>query len=404
MESSAVAPTAAIDAQARAPARRLITADNHLTPPPWLANELPAAMRDTIVARSGGYEERDGQRYLIRPQRTGMMAGAEAPAHVGAVGDPDEAIVKALNRFAGVDCMPWFDPKGRLHDMRRENIAAAVLIGVPAFGLTRSPQEVEAQVAYCHIVNDWQYDTYKDFFNFFATGIYLPFLDPAACVVELERCARRGMRPGVLPDYIHDSPYRSPEWEPLWEAASALKVPLTLHISGLRHPAPAKTGGRPDPAAIMTGFYSHSAECGATLAEFAITGLFQKYPDLHIVMTEGAAFWLAGLNDQLDHYWESRYGDMVRSFMPTDRPALEMPPSHFIKRQGHATFMWDPVAIRLRDLTGLDSLIWGNDYPHTEGSFPYSQDYITRQFAGVPEAEIEQITFGNAARLFRFDV
>ena len=75
-----------------------------------------------------------------------------------------------------------------------------------------------------------------------------------------------------------------------------------------------------------------------------------------------------------------------------------------MKRQAHATFMWDPVAVHNRAFTGLDSLMWGNDYPHHEGSFPYSQEWIDKMFAGVPEDEVDQIVRGNAARIFGLEV
>ncbi len=114
----------------------------------------------------------------------------------------------------------------------------------------------------------------------------------------------------------------------------------------------------------------------------------------------------------LDHHWDSRWGARMRARgyhvrMPEGAqgawPAVDLdePPSHYIKRQAKATFMWDPVAVASRHSTGLDCLMWGNDYPHFEGSFPDSQAWIDKQFAGVPEAEIDQIVRANAARVFR---
>jgi predicted TIM-barrel fold metal-dependent hydrolase len=66
--------------------------------------------------------------------------------------------------------------------------------------------------------------------------------------------------------------------------------------------------------------------------------------------------------------------------------------------------MWDPLAIQARNYTGLDCLLWGNDYPHFEGSFPFSQEWVEKQFAGVPEAEIDAIVRGNAARIFGINI
>ena len=48
--------------------------------------------------------------------------------------------------------------------------------------------------------------------------------------------------------------------------------------------------------------------------------------------------------------------------------------------------------------------MWGNDYPHMEGAFPFSQEWVDKQFAGVPEAEIDMMVRGNAARLFGITV
>ena len=62
--------------------------------------------------------------------------------------------------------------------------------------------------------------------------------------------------------------------------------------------------------------------------------------------------------------------------------------------------MWDPVAVAARDYTGTDCLLWGNDYPHIEGSFPDSQAWVEKQFSGVPEEEIDAMVRGNAASTF----
>jgi predicted TIM-barrel fold metal-dependent hydrolase len=396
----------AINPSSTGPWRRLITTDNHLVPPPWLVNELPERLQQVLRFSVTGYEERDGQRFLKTSGATEMMRpNVASEVHVGGVGQSLAPVIKALNNFSGVDAMPWFDPKGRLEDMRRENVVAAVLIGDPSVGLRRSPIDLEAQAAYCRIVNDWQIDTYKDYFDIFAPGIYLPFLDPAVCVKELERCAAAGLRHAVMPDYIWDAPYADPQWEAVWEAANALKIPLTLHISGLRHrPADEAALANSYPGRALSGFYAASVGMGETLAEFSLAGVFQKYPDLHVVMTEGSAFWLAGLMLFLDHYWANRYGAMLNDRYSARTVNLEMSPSFYIKRQGHATFMYDPLAIRMRGETGLDCLLWGNDYPHTEGLFPDSQAYVEEQFAGVSEEEIEKITFSNAAKLYSFAV
>ena len=217
--------------------RRLITTDSHLVPPSWLLNELPQRLRSKVAGQFADYVECDGKRYLRFPDRySERMLAAGIPAELEI--ESDEMLVKLLHLtvFNGVDATPWFDPKGRLIDMERENVVAAVLIGNPIFGLRRGAEETEAQIAWCKVVNDWLADTYRDHLGQFAPGAYLPYLDPAACTVELERAAALGLRPGLLPDGIWDDPYWKPHWEPLWDVASSLGVPLTLHtpLSAMR--------------------------------------------------------------------------------------------------------------------------------------------------------------------------
>jgi predicted TIM-barrel fold metal-dependent hydrolase len=66
--------------------------------------------------------------------------------------------------------------------------------------------------------------------------------------------------------------------------------------------------------------------------------------------------------------------------------------------------MYDPVAINNREVTGIETLMWGNDYPHPEGTWPESQKVNADQFEGVGESDVTAIVSGNAARVFGFDL
>jgi predicted TIM-barrel fold metal-dependent hydrolase len=302
---------------------------------------------------------------------------------------------------------PSFDPAEQLADLERDGVFGAVLIGRISVIETGLPAEVD--VAYCQVVNDWLADTWRPYLDRVAPGIYLPYKDVDACVKEIERCAARGMRPALLPDGIFDRPYHLEEWEPLWEAANSLKVPITMHVGGLRNP-PQVRGGEwhPSPGQGFIGWYNQCVGMGETLGWLTYSGVFERYPDLHVVMTEGYAAWLGFAIQFYDHHWsDTRFGPLNRSgemMGSAFAPKIEAPPSYYLKRQAHATFMWDPLAVRARDVTGLDCLLWGNDYPHQEGSFPYSQEWVDKQFAGVPAEEVDYMVRGNAARIFNITI
>jgi hypothetical protein len=57
-----------------------------------------------------------------------------------------------------------------------------------------------------------------------------------------------------------------------------------------------------------------------------------------------------------------------------------------------------------RDLIGLDRFMWGSDYPHDEGTFPYTREHLRQLFHATPADELQQMLAGNAARLYGFDL
>jgi predicted TIM-barrel fold metal-dependent hydrolase len=80
-----------------------------------------------------------------------------------------------------------------------------------------------------------------------------------------------------------------------------------------------------------------------------------------------------------------------------------MLPSDFFHRSVFLSFQEDQLGIRDRILIGVENLMWGSDYPHTEATFPRSQQILERILAGVPEEERAKITYTNVARLYHFD-
>ena len=106
--------------------------------------------------------------------------------------------------------------------------------------------------------------------------------------------------------------------------------------------------------------------------------------------------WLAFVLQTLDQMQQKRHMWV--------QPRLELRASEYLRRQGALTFTDDEVGVRNRDLTGVECLMWGNDYPHDEGTFPHSQEAIERTFVGVSQADRYQMLVGNAARFYDLPV
>ena len=79
-------------------------------------------------------------------------------------------------------------------------------------------------------------------------------------------------------------------------------------------------------------------------------------------------------------------------------------PSDYWHRNMFVEFMEDDIGIQLRHLIGVDNMLWGNDFPHAESTWPMSREFLDRIFAGAPEADRRKITSDNAVQLFRFSL
>jgi hypothetical protein len=67
-------------------------------------------------------------------------------------------------------------------------------------------------------------------------------------------------------------------------------------------------------------------------------------------------------------------------------------------------FQDDPVAVACRHITGVPTLVWGNDYPHAEGTFRGSRELIATQLGGLPTDERAAMVGGTLGRLLGFEV
>jgi hypothetical protein len=53
---------------------------------------------------------------------------------------------------------------------------------------------------------------------------------------------------------------------------------------------------------------------------------------------------------------------------------------------------------------GIDRVMWGSDYPHEEGTLPFTREHLRQVMSHLPPEQIQQIVGGNAAALYGFDL
>ena len=194
---------------------------------------------------------------------------------------------------------------------------------------------------------------------------------------------------GLLLPLVGTPEWNLPQWEPLWATLAEVGKPVVMH-QGTGHDMIFYRGWGSATANLLT---TQSMAARAT-ALLSCSGVLERYPELHVVLVEVNAGWLAWTMSTLDEYYQAHAS--------WSKPKLAELPSHYIRRQIHATFQQDPVGIHNIPLTGADCMLWGNDYPHPESTYPNSNKVLDEVLRGVPEDVALQIVGGNAERLFGF--
>ncbi len=284
-----------------------------------------------------------------------------------------------------------WDAADRRRDQSRDGVAAEVIFPTFALQACFASEDPALQLALCRAYNSWAAEVFGDQDRLLAVGM-VPMLDIDAAVDEAQRVAEAGFRALFLPARVPQRPYNDAEYDRFWAAAQELGLPLTFHSGTGHEPRVVRGPG----GAIVNYILGAQLDGPMVLLTMAAGGALDRFPGLQLVTVETGAAWLGWIMTQADAIYEDH-----SAFA---QPKLSLKPSELIRRQGHATFMFDPVAVNNREITGVETLMWGNDYPHPEGTWPASQESAERQFAGVSDEDLHAIVAGNAADIFGFDL
>jgi predicted TIM-barrel fold metal-dependent hydrolase len=323
--------------------------------------------------------------------RLGELRAEHAPGRKPHPEDPLDPQVRSLfsRGYAGVR-RAILDPRERPADQDVDGVAAEVLypsLYLGLFGL-ESPELLAACFA---SYNDWLADFCAQSPGRLYGLALIPLSDPEAGRRELERALRRGFRGGCIPCTApHGTLYADPVYDPIWSRAAEAGFPLSMHIGtdAWRPPRHA-----PDWLGSIAGYAGAVATIQATLADLICGGVAHRFPELRLVCAEWNAGWIANWLDRLDQGFER-----VRTAAVD---YLDRRPSEYWHRQFYATLEDDRAGVLTRELCGVRALLWGNDYPHRDSTWPCSKSVLERLFAGVPERDRDAIARSNVTSLYR---
>jgi predicted TIM-barrel fold metal-dependent hydrolase len=196
-------------------------------------------------------------------------------------------------------------------------------------------------------------------------------------------------------------PYWDPHYEPLWSLCEERNIVINIHSGS----------GLPD-------FGTHEAARAIMLIELAwfahravwhliFGGVVERHPNLRVVLTEQGTSWIPRGLDTLDwfHRRMTLGGAAEAAFFGAVAKEMKLTPTEYFQRNFWvgASFL-RPSESPLRYDIGVDRIMWGADYPHTEGTYPYTTEALRAAFADVPPDETKVMLATNAAHVYPFDL
>jgi predicted TIM-barrel fold metal-dependent hydrolase len=370
-----------------------ISADCHIDlpmlPPDLFAANASAAMKDRMPFVAEGP---DGPYWTMKKGGSFGLLGGVGPAGQKLVPGQNYRVdaMAATGLYDDVrNVRRPSDPVLRAKDMDRDGVQAEVIFGI--LGAATRLGDHDAATEMFRIYNDWLVDFCRHDPDRFIGLACLPYGDINAAIKETHRVAKLGLRGLELSCSWDMEPMWHPVWEPFWQAVNEVDLPLHFHT----FPAVPLTKidaqtGLTRRAAFFTAVSSFQMNLINILAAVIGAGVLERYPKLRISFGESGIGWLPYALDRMDFEWEDRFRDL----------GLTMKPSDYWRRQCKATFQFDRIGTKLIDEMGVETLMWGSDYPHADGVWPESSKYIEEQFGHLPADVTHKITCENAGRFY----
>ena len=291
------------------------------------------------------------------------------------------------------------DPNERVRDHARDGIDAEVIYPNKGLQHWTSP-DAELQTALCRVWNNWALpDVFKGWEHMMAPAACIAPLDVEAAIQEVDRVTKLGYKHLFLPVQPQGNAaverrigYNDKMFDPLWAAIAERKLPVSLHVGTGKDPRTSTGRG----GAVINYVWNALATAIEPVVQFTAGGIFEKFPDLKVITIEAGIGWLPWTLWAADEGYQKHH---MFAF-----PKLEMLPSEYWRRQGYSSFQDDPPGMELYKWVGSEHLMWGNDYPHHEGTWPHSDEAIERTMSHLPEQDKRNILGLNAAKLYGFDV
>jgi predicted TIM-barrel fold metal-dependent hydrolase len=385
-----------------------ISVDDHLIEPEHLwAARLPEKYRDV-----GPHIVRDdGTQFWAYEDRQIVTSGLNAVAG------------KTKEEFSpepiGYDDMRpgCYDPAERVADMNRGNVLATLLF--PSFPrycgqVFHEAKDKELALLCVRAWNDFILEDCAEAYpGRFIPMMIIPLWDPVAAAAEIERTAARGAKSIAFsenPTKLGLPSVHTSFWDPVWQACNDTGFVVSMHVGSSSNLI--RTSDDMPDLAFMA--YSAAANQAGTLLDWLFSGIFPRFPNLKIALSEGSIGWIPYFLERAEQvidkqrYWASRFSISMNASHTKGEELgaasfdLDTDVRKLFAKHVYGTFIEDNAGIQLLDTIGEDNVMLECDYPHSDSTWPDTIELANKWLGHLSEETRHKIMVGNAMRVYDF--
>jgi len=361
----------------------VLSADSHITEPPeCYVDNIDPAWRDR-APHLVDLGENIGEGFVVEGMKRPVVLGT-----VAAAGKKPEEIKLLGSRFDDLHRGGW-DPEARMADQDRDGVSAEVIY--PSVGMVLcNHRDPDYKKACFDAYNRWlagYCGAHPD--RLVGLG-QTAMRSPEEAIADLAAIKALGLRGVTMPGQPVVEDYDSPMYDEFWDAAIDLELPLSFHILTMR----AEKARGP----AMANFMSIMRGCQDVMALLILGGVFERHPSLRVVCAEADAGWVPHYMYRMDHAY-----DRHRNWLPPGQ-ALSRMPSEYFAENIYVTFQDDWTAFRFANDMNWRRLMWANDFPHSDSTWPWSQELLDKHAADLTDEQQRAVLCENVASLYNIDI
>lgn len=368
-------------------AKPIISADSHVMEPP------------------GTYIDRIDKAYLDRaprlvddPKRGQVfhIPGMQDPVPIGlvaAAGKTAEEIGKAATNahFDDLHRGGW-DPHARLAEQLQDGVSAEIIY--PSVGmLLCNHEDADYKKACFDAYNLWIAEYCDPYPNRLVGMGQTAMRSPAEGIRDLQAIKALGLKGVMLPGFPEQEDYDHPIYDEFWAASIELGLPLSFHILTAKDGLGGRNGLGRSRGPKLNGFMTIIRGVQDVMGLLILGGVFERHPRLKIVCVEADAGWVPHYMYRMDHAYNRH-----RYWLTAGK--LSKAPSEYFRENIYVTFQDDWVAFKTINLVNPERLMWANDFPHSDSTWPRSQALLAEHTGNLTPRQLDQVLHDNCAALY----